>query len=174
MNYENLFTCGFFSWRWPQHWPHNISQFFRNIKYIYQRAKRGYSDVDVWEMSSFITHVIIGMLTQLKENHLGYPFGYTDEQWKSILSEMIEHFNNADECNDNIPLVKESEALCEEIVKLRCSHANEDDLSNEEKELLDKMHEEWSNMLKEIHSYRTSEVTKAFEMLSKYYWNLWD
>ncbi len=87
-----------------------------NIKYIYQRAKYGYCDRDIWSIDYWFLEVMPGMLQQLKENTDSYPctadfpahavFGTKSQKdidtegmqnWHDILSEMIFLFKEANE-----------------------------------------------------------------------------
>ena len=87
-----------------------------NVKYIYQRAKYGYCDRDIWSIDYWFLEVMPGMLQQLKENTDSYPctadlpthavYGTKSQKdidtegmqsWHDILSEMIFLFNEANE-----------------------------------------------------------------------------
>ena len=40
----NVFTYGYYSWRYPKNWFSNIKNFFRSIIRAWQRATKGYCD----------------------------------------------------------------------------------------------------------------------------------
>ena len=93
-----------------------LERWGRSIKYIYQRARYGYCDSDVWSIDYWFLSIIPGMLEQLKEETNGYP-SFTDNpshavygtgrpediddedmgKWQSILKDMIFLFNEANE-----------------------------------------------------------------------------
>jgi len=78
---------------------------FRDIKYFWQRGRRGWADSDVWSLDSYLIEIIIPALKQLKENHVGCPGELWDEKatnnechkWQEILEEMIRGFKACQE-----------------------------------------------------------------------------
>jgi len=79
--------------------------FLKQIKYGWQKYKRGWSDEDVWDFDSYLTGIIIPALKRLKENHVGCPGDLWDEKvknnechkWQEILEEMIQGFKACEE-----------------------------------------------------------------------------
>jgi len=69
-----------------------IKNFFENIKWFWQRGKRGYSDRDLWNLDEYLTDLFISALRYLRKNHYGYPPLITDEEWNGILDKMIAGF----------------------------------------------------------------------------------
>lgn len=72
---------------------------YRDTRAFIQRGKRGYADCDVWGFDYYLAEVMVGALTKLKSNKIGYPSElaekYGDEaelQWNSILDRMIDGF----------------------------------------------------------------------------------
>lgn len=78
----NVFKQGYYSWRRPFH---NIRQFFRNIKYAWQRATKGYCKADVWDLSNYWQSLMIDSLKDFEVSTNGYPANMSDEQWHRIL-----------------------------------------------------------------------------------------
>lgn len=63
-------------------------RFQKNIKWPLQRAKKGYSDVDLWNIKDWFMENISKMLIELSTRNMGYPGtdDYpTDESWKADL-----------------------------------------------------------------------------------------
>ena len=59
---------------WKIYWiKETIVDFPREVKYFYQRGKRGYCDRDTWNFHSYICGVISGATKELAEYHLGCP-----------------------------------------------------------------------------------------------------
>lgn len=88
----NILKFGIFCHK-PRCWLKNISQFFRNLKYAKQRATRGYSDPDIWNLDDYISQVIANTAEHLSNNFTGYPPEITEEIWKQELHEISEHMN---------------------------------------------------------------------------------
>ena len=64
----------------------------REVKYAWQRARRGYSDRDLWDLSSYLANILVPGLTALRDNNTGFPAGLTQKQWKKELDIMIRGF----------------------------------------------------------------------------------
>lgn len=61
-------------------------------KHIKQRSKRGFSDYDWWNFSSYLSFVIIGGLEEFRRNGKGYPGGMSYAEWLVALDKMIAGF----------------------------------------------------------------------------------
>lgn len=78
---------------------------FKQIKYGWQKYKRGFSDEDVWDFDSYLAEIIIAGLKRLKEINHGCPGDLWDEKakndechrWNEILEEMIQGFEASQE-----------------------------------------------------------------------------
>lgn len=72
-----------------------------NIKYFWQRGKRGYSDLDVYSIDLWFVRIMSQMLRHFKTLRHTYPEGQgtveTMEDWQKVLSEMIACLENMDE-----------------------------------------------------------------------------
>lgn len=101
--------CWFYGWKdyvdkpsrvlcTMRNWYENLRYFIKWIKWFFQRGSRGFADCDWWDMHSYLVHIIVPMLKEIKEKGIGYP-GYgeasTPEQWNASLDEMIEAFEAA-------------------------------------------------------------------------------
>ena len=58
-------------------------------RYRKQRAHRGYSDYDILDIQMWFVHTMRPRLENIIENLYSYPDGITEEEWKSILQEMV-------------------------------------------------------------------------------------
>lgn len=69
-----------------------------NLRKRIQRFSHGYSDEDVWNMDTWFIETITPMLHQLKTRGLGIPPYLTEDEWRDILSQMLNHlyFMNED------------------------------------------------------------------------------
>ena len=131
-------------------WMYRLRSEFREfcyrIKYAYQRAKRGYSDLDWFDIDLWFIHTMPRLLRELLNHFNTFPEGYGDvesvEDWKKILREMITCLENMDEDKVAIEL---------EQTEPDCIKAYEQTLEIVE-----------------------SNKNKFFELFSKYFWCLWD
>jgi len=55
-----------------------LGNFFREIKFAVQRARRGFCDRDVWEINTWFLTILPKMLLELEKHHTGYPFSIKD------------------------------------------------------------------------------------------------
>lgn len=75
-------------WRWGKY----VLDPLREIKWAYQRVVRGWDDSEVWSLDWSISEKMVPMLKELKENHCGTPAQLTEEEWDTILQQMIDGF----------------------------------------------------------------------------------
>lgn len=73
---------------------------FYRLKACWQRFRRGYADVDVWDFNYWFLKTIPKMLKQLKAEGLGYPLDMTFEEWHDYLGEMANHFEEANKFDE--------------------------------------------------------------------------
>ncbi len=66
--------------------------FPREIKWFIQRGCKGYADCDVWSFDLYLAGIIIGGLTELRNNNYGHPVDLNPEEWDSTLREIIAAF----------------------------------------------------------------------------------
>ena len=107
-NKLNIFTGGYMPW-YPRNWWKNICYFFRTIKWGWQRAIRGYSDYDTWDLDVYYSRMMIASLSQFRAETRGYP-GYMDsiEEWYAILDKIIFLLKQA---NEDEPLEEKNETV---------------------------------------------------------------
>lgn len=86
-----------------------VSQTFRNIKYAWQRATRGYCDYDRYSIDSWFFYTVEPMLREFKEHCYSHPYDLTEDEWSACLSEIIAAFEEANRNFDN-PYDIETEA----------------------------------------------------------------
>lgn len=76
-----------------------LENVFEDFKRRWQCFKRGYSQIDVWDIDWWFIRTVKSMLEDFKSVHWGHPTGITDDEWESILEEMINHLELMDEIN---------------------------------------------------------------------------
>jgi len=178
MNNLNVFSYGYYNWRCPLR---NIKQFFRNIKYAYQRATRGFCDQDAWSLDSFYSELFYQTLNHLAENAYGSPYELELEEWQAILKEMAQHFYNSQEFGGsaiNKEVAELSEKMHSYITNIKLvkvsDNASKMEYEYSDEEAYNKAKNAWLAKEKEASEYRQAEKDKACDMLKKYFFNLWD
>lgn len=82
-----------------------IKLFFKRIKWAIQRATKGYSDMDIWDLSVFYPQLIIDSLTTYINKADCYPLEYNNqEEWIEVLDKLIEkikYYNEPINIEDN-------------------------------------------------------------------------
>ena len=85
MNYLNIFRNNYKFYRSPIRW---IKTSLRNIKYAWQRAVKGYSDYDLYDLYGFYEHLFVESLRDFAHKTCSYPGVApfeTCEKWKSYV-----------------------------------------------------------------------------------------
>ena len=89
-------------YRWWHKFPiyaiKNIIDFNRQIKWLYQRAFRGYSDCDNWDIAGYLCIIMPDMLRNL--DRCGHPLGSTSKEWSAALEKMAKGFEAVDKLHN--------------------------------------------------------------------------
>lgn len=87
-----------FFWKWPVYrFPRKIKDFYYEIKYYFQKRKRGFSDKDFFEADIYITTTLANILEFIAENHSGHPLSMTDEEYTTKLYRIARAFRDYSE-----------------------------------------------------------------------------
>ena len=159
----NVFKYGWAPWRYPINWWRNIKLFFRQFKWAWQRATRGFADCDVWNLDSSILNYLSGTLKYLSENAVGWPGDKQFpkyEDWTTFLKEMSEKFAAANESNNYY-----STPMEDKWGEWYEKHPNFDKNPYVE----DMFKEQQENELK-----RERDFAEAWSAIGEVMWNLWD
>lgn len=78
--------------------------FFRSIKYFWQRGVRGYSDEDIWDFNSYLCGIIPTALRKMRKDGYGCPSILYDKKrendechkWHEILEAISQGFESAE------------------------------------------------------------------------------
>ena len=174
-----------------------IKQYKFNRKMAKQRAKRGFSDDMCWGMCDWFLETFPKMIINLRDMKHGYPelnFEEVDNfstKWITSVSKEINKLNKK-YGYDNLD-IKDTFSRWQ-LILTRIAYcliqANEDttDIKNEYRE--DYVNQIFGNIYqtkqkqelekkyfereKEIIEYRDEMKNEAFDLLKKYFWNLWD
>lgn len=160
MNKLNVFGYGYYSWRAPFS---SIGAFFRNIKYAYQRATRGFCDYDAWDLDYYYTELIAASISYMRKNLHSYPHNMTLKEWEDILFEIQEHFEKANDANSFYE--NPYRELFFEILKTGSS------LEGDNEKLI---RENYYKIEEKNRELRAKELQEGLAMLLKYFRDLWD
>ena len=90
-NLWDIITTPFYR---AKHW---VKDTYWEIRYGFQRMFKGYDSVDVFETFAKFIDRYTKILTRLRNNHCGYPYNLTEEEWDAVIDEMIYHLKYMDE-----------------------------------------------------------------------------
>lgn len=154
-------------WNWSTYRRENpiriVKLFFRDVKYSIQRIKYGWCESDTWGIDYWFLNVVPDMLLYLKNNKHGYPISFdengeqilnSEEEWDKVLDEIIYLFHES------------SEDYCS--IKNRYNSELANGFADENKKHL------WIQEEKNLGNYREQCKNQAFELFSKYFYDLWD
>lgn len=79
--------------RWLQTEPGRTTPVHTARMFI-QRGRRGFSDDDLWGFNGYMAKMLSDALRKLAANHVGFPLGSTDEEWKATLLTIADGFAN--------------------------------------------------------------------------------
>ena len=65
-----------------------IGDFFRSLKWAWQRATKGYCELDTYGVSDWFLNTLPDMLVEIKNNCTGYPDELTEDEWIRILDQI--------------------------------------------------------------------------------------
>ena len=178
-NKLNVFTNGYLPW-YPCNWWSNIRYFFRSFRRAWQRATRGYSDGDLWDLDFYYSNLMIASLSQFRAKVMGFPaYMESIDEWYAILDKIIlllkqsaeieplEEKNELAEWYDeyiettpwNITEVADGKARCMTLAPV-------DEETKAKRKQYFKREEE-------LYKLRVQKRKEAFELLAEYFGNLW-
>jgi hypothetical protein len=74
--------------RWLKRLKHKLPS-KRDIRFFIQRWTRGWDDSETWSMDQSLAKIILPRLKRFQEVRGGHPADMTDEEWESIIQEMV-------------------------------------------------------------------------------------
>ena len=172
-NKLNIFTNGYMPW-YPRNLWYNIKHFFRTIKWGWQRATRGYSDYDIWDLDVYYSNIMIASLSQFRAEAIGYP-GYMSniEEWYAILDKIIFLLKQA---NEDEPLEEKNELAewYEEYLSTKTLDFTKVEKINSEDDGETKAKVmQYYKREEELYNIRIQKRKEAFELLAEYFGHLW-
>lgn len=146
-----------------------------------QRFKKGYADIDVWNLSYWFETTVPKMLAELNKTRHGYPADLTDKKWEKILTQMIKYFESStEEWIDT-----EYEKRCPDTKFFSFIDVDEDGntfvncgpwISDESLSQGERVNRQNFDIGLYHKIYKEAEANrhKAFKLFEKYFRNLWD
>lgn len=178
-NELNVFTNGYLPW-YPRNWWSNIRYFFRTFKWAWQRATKGYSDQDTWDLDMYFSNLMIASLSQFRSEVQGFP-AYMDsiEEWYAILDKIIFLLKQSAEME---PLEEKNELAEWYEEYLDTKHLNFEEVADgkavrisliEADEETDAKRTQYFKREEELYNLRVQKRKEAFELMAEYFGNLW-
>ena len=157
--------------------PKYIRQFFRNIKWAYQRIVWGYCERDTFDLYCYYSHLFYNTLTYFAEHLNGYPAHCKDEnEWKKYLHDMAAHFYNSIEDMPDVWSTKKAAKLWGELQDMCINNYILNPILKDgyTQEDYDKKNKEWMDAEYEANNFSLNEAKIGLSMMQKVYFNLWD
>lgn len=182
MNKLNVFAYFNYPWKSFHGFIQNILTIPKICKYMYQRNSQGYCDRDLWGLSDYYKELLYQTLTSFATKTHTYPGrgefsdevakneGYIDDvsgchgalKWSAYLLEAATHFYKANCDHEDIYPTKESLDLFDKMIDAQNTKQAET------------ARKEWIMQENADQETRTKELNAGFEMLLKYFDDLWD
>lgn len=102
MNKLNVFNNSYFRWSNPRKWFENIKIFCKSFKWAYQRATRGFADIDWWDLDQFYISLITDSLNHFARNTVSYDPKYTPEEYKDKIVALASKFKYIETDSDDL------------------------------------------------------------------------
>lgn len=143
----------------------HIRMFFKRLKYTIQRGKYGCSDRDTWDLSNFLIPMLINYLQEFENKCDGYPDCLEGidslEDWQEIISDIRTAFCNYLTGYEN----EYQKEYYEQLGK-------QDKSADPSEEFLELRNKYWDRE-NEIDQYKHNELKRGFDLLYKYFEEIW-
>lgn len=149
-----------------------IKQFFRNIKWAWQRVTKGYADYDTWDLDYWLVRLLPQAIRTLESGLHGHPYDMTEEEWHAYLLEMAAHFENYSTEWEN-PIELPSFSIEELFIKdgQKLHRLSIDEIKNPDYQEKRKL---WLEEEKKHAEYIKEELHKGLSMMEARFGDLWD
>lgn len=137
-----------------------IGLFFRKIKWMWQRAKYGYCDMDLWSLDYTLGNYIASSVNEFANRTHSYSYDTTEEEWDGILRSIARDFylaTNEDEWSNPYDDMLEYGDFY-------------NSLPDDKKEYWDK----WFQVEEENTRSMDIRRQEGFKLLQKWFTHLWD
>lgn len=79
-----------------RHFIKNLMHIFDEIKFAFHRGIYGYTAQDYWNFDQWFVQIAQEMLSDLRENTHSHPGDLTEQEWDSILGQIIFYLGECD------------------------------------------------------------------------------
>lgn len=164
-----LYWKNLYNWKNPLNWWRLPGCWCRAIKYGWQRATKGFSDLDCWDLDKFYLNLLSNSLKEFAKNRFGSPDTEYDKWTKKYL-EIADCFYRAIEENEYYKNEWEEDwnnCLKEIGTDIIWNIENQSDEIKD----LEQAHFEREE---EIFICRDNDMKEGFDKLKEVFWTLWD
>ena len=169
-----------------------IGDLFRSLKWSWQRATKGYCELDTYSVGDWFLNTLPDMLEEIKSKGsiYGYPAELTEEEWNENLSNLIFLLREANKetCTKVNPYEAEYNHISNEFRK-KYGEFGEKLMSDEDKKYekeigyspmylpshlpeYKEISELYFNEAQKIRAYQEQCKNEALELFSKYFYSL--
>lgn len=144
-----------------------IKWWFKRAKYARQRARWGFSEYDVWDMDTYLAELIGNMTEYLSKRSQTHPWDMDEKEWKNTLKTISKSFK---QYNIERPCISYEKYQAELVRK-----AEEGKFGREiTHSIPEEVAKAWAKEELENYASQMEELKRGFDLLYKYYSNLWD
>lgn len=169
----NIYKAGYLPWK-PINFFYNIKNFFRTRKWAKQRAIRGFSDWDAWDLNLFYTKIIASSLRHFAEHTNSFPFQYDYSEWQRAINELADLFDKVGIEPDSSPEVVAAyaklEAMYNQYRQVKGDTISVDSDARGYEEAI----AEWRSAAQKSGEVRQATLCEALDKLYNYWFDLWD
>lgn len=170
----NIYKTGYLPWK-PINFFYNIKNFFRTIKWARQRAIRGFSDWDTWDLSLFYAKAITDSLRHFAKHVNSFPCRYNDcSEWQRAINELADLFDKVGIEPVSSPEAEAAYAKVEAIYN-QYRQVKGDTISfDSDAPGYEEAMTEWRSVVQKSWEDRQATLREALDKLNEYWFDLWD
>lgn len=140
----------------------NIKCYFKNLKYWIQRGRYGVSELDSWDLDSYLLTVIENGLILLKDAGNSHPMWCTYEEWQNKLSEMIKLSHEAH--TDTYEYTLDA---WDDYIDAQAKYGDDSEECKKYRDI-------WLEQEQKYDKLKADSTHKLLRELDKYFYDLWD
>ena len=152
----------------------------RQLKWAYQRATRGYSDWDLWDLDSFYVQMFINSLREFAEKTNGYPSGITYEEWQELIRTIARCFEESQEdLETNLESWKRMQCIRQKYETLKATGNKEEAALNallqcpEQDPEFKQAYQDWLKDVERSNKRQKEMSDRGFDLLKEWINHLW-
>ena len=140
-----------------------IKWWFRRAKYVRQRARWGFCELDIWGMDAYLSELLRDMFAYWAKHHNSHPYEVSSEEWQQTLINISECFA---QYTRDFP-TPAYDAFHKATIRRKIE-------GGIEIEAPDDLLQAWRDEEKEQYEYRMKKLKEGLDLMYKWYPNLWD